>query len=153
MDPVLGTLPLRVSGLPGWAQDLPRHLGADGTRLNLGDLEEARKKQASKRSRMDLGDITQVRLKSLTPKNGRSRKQQQKSVHTSFTRVSLPPRVFRSEFVQHGQCQGMDMAIFEAKVAAVQLLRHLEFDLAPGQRTGHTWKAFAGRRCPFWSRV
>ncbi|CAJ1394755.1 unnamed protein product [Effrenium voratum] len=37
-------------------------------------------------------------------------------------------------------CLGMDMAIFEAKVAAVQLLRHLEFDLAPGQRIGYGTK-------------
>ena len=34
-------------------------------------------------------------------------------------------------------CLGMDMAVFEAKVVTVQLLRHLRFELAPGQKIGY----------------
>ncbi|CAE7655938.1 CYP704C1 [Symbiodinium pilosum] len=31
-------------------------------------------------------------------------------------------------------CLGMDMALFEAKIATVELLRHLQFELKPGQQ-------------------
>lgn len=33
-------------------------------------------------------------------------------------------------------CLGMDMAIFEAKICVVELLRHLRFHMVPGQEVG-----------------